>query len=320
MPDKLQVVFEDCQLEFETLSGLMRQSWAENTEQPLIYSADFLRSCFEYPGMRPDLAPVAMWKARPAGFVAGFPRTLSVCGQPGRFVLMTFFTVAPELKGKGVGTSLWAECLRKAQSAGFGGALHYCVDGSISNQATLAGARSAGFEAKRIFTVPYLARILKPLAEFEEPTEIPEAAHLFLVDAGRRIAADLPIARLWSSEEAEWQLKRRHDRCVAWNPNGGLLSGCYMRVADAEQTPCLFVDEIHWGELEAESRKALLGQFLRAASQQARLAVVPLLGYADTKPLQEAGFRRSMRKLHAYLTCWQGSAPTVVNALYADVS
>jgi GNAT superfamily N-acetyltransferase len=314
-----QFPFVDFPGDYSSLAELMSRSWRENAEQPLDYSGDFLRSCLEYPGMTPALAPTILTEGRPAAFVAGFPRTLSVGGRPGRYALLTFFTVAPELKGQGLGVAIWAECLRRARAAGFDGALHYCVDGNISNRVTAAGARAAGFEAVRVFTVPYLMRFLRPAAQPPPPEPISDGALSFLETSALGLASRIPISRLWSADETDWQLRRRSGACATWGPDGGLLSGYVMRIADADRTPCLFIDEIHWGDLTAEGCSSLLARFLSQASAEARLAIVPLLGYVDAAGLQRAGFRRSTRLLHAYLTCWNGPAAGPADALYTDV-
>jgi len=311
-------LFVDAPADASTLAELMARSWRENAEQPLEYSSEFLTSMLGYPGMTADLAPAVVLDGRPAAWAAGFPRHLCVNGETGRYVLMTFFTVAPEMKGKGLGAAVWAECLRRARAAGFNGALHYCVDGNVSNFVTAAGARAAGFEAARIFTVPYLMRFLRP-APASEVQPVPDEALGFLQESARSLAREVHVARRWSAREADWQLRRRMGACVEWSAEGGLLAGYVMRVADAERTPCLFVDEIHWGALPPQRRAELLSRFLGRAAALARLAVVPLLNYTDMSQFQAAGFRRSPRLLHAFLTPFEGPAPVPASSLYADV-
>ena len=43
--------------DFGELAMLMQRSWAENRNEPLLYSAEFLHSAFDYPGSTFELAP-----------------------------------------------------------------------------------------------------------------------------------------------------------------------------------------------------------------------------------------------------------------------
>jgi len=98
-----------------------------------------------------------------------------------------------------------------------------------------------------------------------------------------------------------------------------LLAGYVMRVADADRTPCLFLDEVHWGDLAAEARVELLKRFLMRAASTARLVAAPILGYADLAPFTVCGFRRSPRRLRAYLTRFNSSPLSELGAFYLDV-
>lgn len=311
--------FQDFTGDSVVLGSLIASSWSENPEQGLDYTPEFLQSCFDYPGMTPALAPVLMDGDRPAAFVAAFPRTLSVNGRTGRYALLTFFTVAPGYKGQGLGVRVWTECLHRVRQAGFDGALHYCVDGNVSNHATVAGARAAGYSAQRILTIPYLRAFLRsqpgePVAPLNA-----DGAAAALVSAAAALAAKVPIARQWSQEEALWQCRDRHGALTHWDePSGALVNGYVLPVCDASRTRCLFLDEVHWGRLADEAKAPFLKAFLGRAAGQATIATVPLPGYTDPAHLKAAGFRGAPRQLHAYLTLWSSEAAPV-EALYADV-
>lgn len=311
--------FQDFNGDSVALGSLIASSWSENHEQGLDYTPRFLESCFQYPGMTPALAPVLMDGDRPAAFVAAFPRTLAVNGHRGRYALLTFFTVAPGYKGQGLGVRVWTECLRRVRLAGFDGALHYCVDGNVSNHVTVVGASAAGYSAQRILSIPYLRAFLRSQPAEPVPALDPNRAAAALVEAAEPLAARLPIARQWSPEEALWQCHGRHGALTQWDEaSGALLNGYVLPVCDAARTPCLFLDEVHWGRLTDEEKAPFLKAFLGRAAGQATIATVPLPGYTDPAYLKAAGFRGAPRQLHAYLTLWTTEAAPV-EALYADV-
>jgi hypothetical protein len=197
------------------------------------------------------------------------------------------------------------------------------VDGHKSNAVTAAGARAAGLEARRFFTVNYLMRFLQPVERLDRQTGAPAD----LIDEFMRLAAPVAdralLARLWSREEAEWQCLRRHGAVCSVSERGsrrGLLTGYVMQVADQAGSRCLLVEDILWGTLEPGERVELLGVFLNRAAAEAQLVIVPLLGYADMEPFLALGFRRSTRALHAYLIVWSGpSVPREISAVYLDV-
>lgn len=278
---------------------LIQLSWAENRENPLQYSPELIRSLSGIQGEQPVLMPAFYDNGKLVAFVAGFPRTFLLYGQKRSLLLMTFFTVHPERKGKGLGKAIWAECVRQAKECGYDGTLHYCAEGNPSNGITAAGAREAGFEAKHIFTVRYWMRLLRPgLAGISAQ---PVNTDVFL-RAAEALSPDIALQRVWSKAEAAW-LCNRPDGTVVTD-NTGALSGYKICVADKDLTPCFFVEDILWGHSTNEERAELLQRFLAEAAQNASLAIVPVLGYSDLSPFQAAGFRRSPRLLHTYLTMW----------------
>jgi hypothetical protein len=101
----------------------------------------------------------------------------------------------------------------------------------------------------------------------------------------------------------------------------GFAGGYVMPVANPDRTRCLVVDDILWADLEATDREVVVRDLVGAASAAgARLAVVPVQGYADVQPLVASGFRPSSRSIHAYLTVWSkpvGHEP--LSSYYLDV-
>jgi hypothetical protein len=305
-------------------ADLIASSWKENKDQPLDYNASFLSSCYEYPHTSPELSPAIRRGHGLSAFVSGFPRRVRLDGEELRLVVATFFTVAVEAKGQGLGKKVWAECLRRACEAGFDGAIHYCVDGYKSNLVTMAAAREAGFDCRRVFSVKYLIRTLKP--ELGDPAP-PDDGHLspLFLECVRAVQDRLRFARLWSREEAEWECRGRYGALAESLERGGrwgMITGYRLHIADQRHTPVVFIENLLWDCLQDPERRELLDRFLRKAARSAEIAVVPLWGYTDPAPFQAARFRQSTRMMHAYLTFWNGrQAPDgdEFNPMYIDV-
>jgi hypothetical protein len=184
---------------------------------------------------------------------------------------------------------------------------------------TTEAAREAGLEAKRILTVKYLMRSLSGAPSRDEYSQPPS-----IEDFAAASAAVSPVAleRTWTAAEIEWQCRGRVDPiCVTHRTTKsfGILGGYRMRSLDAPQTPFAVIDDVLWHDLRGPERVELVHVFLRCVASRAQVVVVPLLGYADPSPFLEAGFRRSTRVLHGYLTIWNGDADLVVQGMYMDV-
>jgi GNAT superfamily N-acetyltransferase len=315
--DSMQILERGSVEDVALAARLIGLSWSENRESSLDYTSDFLHSLYSFPNDEPPLAPAFYDRNGLVAFVMGFPRTVQLYGRVVRLLLMTFFTVAPNWKGQGLGRAIWAECLRQAKSAGYEGALHYCVDGTSSNTITAAGACLAGFEARRIFTIRHMMRLLRHEAEHGMGFGSPDP-DLFL-GAAASLRSNVPLKRVWNAQEVKWLCERPRS-LVLTNSAGGALSGYAIDVSDAAHTPCLYVEDVLWDGISSEGRVELLRQFLADASASASMAVVPMLEYADLSPFEAVGFRRSPRVLHAYLTLWSGpvQAPEFPG-MYADV-
>ena len=295
--------------DWESAVDLIHQSWRPGLEATVEYTPGLLSRLSKYPSDLPVLAPAFYDDGDPFAFVIGFPRRVRLERQVRKLLLMSFFTVAPAHRGQGYGRSIWVECLRQAKNVGYDGVIHYCVEGNPSNQITTAAAKSAGFEARRVFTVKFLMRMLRPATD--EPAQPTPAEALvdtcLFLKASEGLNLEVPLVRQWSEAEANWHLSSAGRLCFS-DPTGGVLSGIVQRSADAAHNPCLSIEDVLWGRLTSEARGMLLDCLMRRASQVASFAVVPMLGYADLSPFLAAGFRRSPRLIHAYLTLWDTSA------------
>jgi hypothetical protein len=311
---------EDFRGDFGEIASLMEKSWAENKNQPLLYTEDFLRTCFEYPGAGFSLAPTIYHGAKPAAFVAGFPRTMRFKDKEYAILVITFLTVANEYKKKGYGVIVWSELVKRARAAGFDGMMNYCLDGEAMNGMILGCCRRLNLPAERIYSVQFLSGLLRPKTTSE-------AGDSGSVEAFMNLAIPIkdhtPLTRLWSRKEAEWQ-SARAGAVIARRFVGtrqGLLTGYIMQVANPDRTKCLVVDDIFWGDLAGTEREELVRSFLaKAAAAGARLVIVPVQGYADTQPFSVGRLRPSPRVLHAYFTLWTGSAEIgPLSSFYLDV-
>lgn len=316
---------EDCRGDFEDISRLMERSWAGNTQQALFYPADFLASCFEYPGASFSLGPTIYEGSTPLAFGAAFPRRVCVKGRELNLVIITFLTAASELKKRGYGIVLWSELVKRARAAGFDGMVNYCVDGESMNSMILGCCRMLQLPTARVYTVPYWSRIF-PRRKVESVQAEPAATDVVenFLELAIPIAKQTPLARLWSRKEAEWQCQRRLGSVVAEfasGPRRGMLVGYIMPVANASRTKCLIVEDVLWGDLEPREREQLAQALLdRAFLAGAQTAVAPDLGYADFAPFHAAHFRPSQRLLHTYLTVWNGEPfMETLPSMYLDV-
>jgi hypothetical protein len=310
--------------DFDAVAALMRGSWSETRSQSLFYSAEFLESCLHYPGASHSLAPTLYDGDRPVGFVAGLPRVVRYKGRDRRVLVITLLTVASEFKNRGFGIALWNELVGRGRAAGFDGMVNYCVDGEAMNGMIAGCCQRLQLPVTRFHTIRYLSAFLWPksAAQTERQPPLSEIISAFLASAAL-ISQSVPLTRLWTSEEVRWQCSRA-GALVAYRSAGGhsgVLTGYVMEVADANRTRVLLVDDVLWGSLAGDERGALITELTaQAAAQGARMAIVPLLGYADMEAFRAARFRPSARTLHGYLTLWNDpAAPEPVTQFYLDV-
>lgn len=308
--------------DFESLAAVIRDSWSENQDQSLLYDESFLRTAFAYPGTSFDLAPTIYIDGSPAAFVAGFPRTVRMEGRELRLACLTFWTTSSRFKGRGYGSKVWTEALRRAQVAGYDGAVNFCVDGAATNAIIVACGEKMNAKVRRVFSAKYLVRLLRPTP----PTST--AATLGIVDmflrAAGRVPKAVPLVRIWSREEAEWQCLLRTGALCATHEEGarsGVVTGYVTEVIGETPTKALLIEDLLWGDLEAPERTALLGKLLtKGAAAGAQIAVAPLMSYAETETLRGMGFRQSRRLMHMYLTVLgDAPLPEPLPSVYLDV-
>jgi GNAT superfamily N-acetyltransferase len=313
--------------DFTHLASLMQSSWAENSGQALLYTSEFLASCFEYPESDFSLAPAIYVQSKPVAFVAGFPRRVKFNGREQKIVVITFLTVLPEYKKKGLGIILWSELVTRARSAGFDGMVNYCVDGESMNAMIVGSCNRLKLPIARIYSARYMSTALRSDETSHALTDtIPRAVGIFL-DLAAPLAGSQPLARLWTKPEVEWQCVRRSQpitETLSLGGRTGLLSGYIMSISGKQPTKCLLIEDILWGTLTTEERQALLQKFLnKAAHAGVRLATVPVLGYAEMEPFKKARFQSTRRVLHAYLTLWSPGHPDLpvepLASMYLDV-
>lgn len=318
---------EDFRGDFSEVATLIQSSWSENSQQPLLYRPEFLASFFEYPGSNSALSPTLYEQNKPVAFVAGFPRQLRYKGRSLRVIVSAFLSVSTQHKKNGYGVIIWSELVNRIRAAGFDGMINYCVDGEPMNGIILGCCRLLRLPTERIFSIPYQMRLLQPKNSEAVPTQMAEMAdsqtvQMFL-EAAAPITDRVPLARTWTELEAAWQCHRYGALVTAKaaGPRRGLLTGYVMEIANAQQTKCLLIEDLFWGNLDPAERKILLRDLLnQAVAAGAQMAIAPCLNYADLQPLTAARFRSSPRLLHVYLSLFSGgSKPEPVTAMYLDV-
>ena len=315
---------EDFRGNFEDLALFMQSSWAENKSLPPLYTPEFLASCFSYPGASFSLAPTLYEDSRIVGFVAGFPRRVHYQGKDLRIIVTAFLTVANDHKKSGLGIVLWTELVTRARAAGYLGVMSYSVEGEPMANMMLGCYQRMRVPASRIFSVHYLMRLMSPKPSRPDSENVGQGLMDRFLSAAARASEAIPLCRIWSPEEAEWQCRHRANAIVVSHSPGerqGFLTGYVMPIAERGRAKCLFIEDILWNDLTEEERQVLVQKLVdRAASAGASMAVVPLLGYADPEPFIKSRFLRSPRVLHAYLGLWDESLqPGPVTAFYLDV-
>ena len=301
-------------------AALIRESWSENRGGEPDYDERFLRSCLEYPE-KSIIAPAIYEDDKLVAMVCGFPRNVLLRGSERRLLLMTFLTVAPRKKGHGLGTSVWAHCLRKAQEAGFDGAIHYCSEGNISNFVTVNAARREGLSATQIMSVHFLQKLLKPSSTEFSHSQIPSVSDF--LDAANSVRQHASLIRVWTPPEAEWQMEHRAGAfCVTERSESavGALTGYCVTTRDSCGTRCMMIDDVLWYDFSLEKQENMLQRFTLGAAAKAEIAVVPLLEYVDLSVFKRCGFRLARRRLNAYVTLWNTKAEAnELRPFYMDV-
>lgn len=315
---------EDFRGDYDRLASLMQLSWADNVKQPLLYSAEFLASVFEYPGAGFSLAPTLYDGSEPIAFVAGFPRHVRIKDRQLSLAIGSFLSVSREYKKRGYGIVVWSELVKRVRARGFDGMMNYCVEGEPMNGMILGCCRRLNVPVAPAYTVHYLSCYLWPKdAGAGGGPSSPGIIERFM-ELAAPVTEHAALARIWSRPEAEWQCVRRLGAVVAEHSveqRRGILAGTIMPIADPKRTKCLIIDDILWGDLEREERFLLVRQLKsKAATAGARMVIVPVLGYADMEPFISAGLRPSQRTVQAYLSAWKDpSEREGLDSMYLDV-
>ena len=316
------VQIEDFRGDFAQVAALIQESWQENGKQGLFYTPEFLASYLSYPGSKYSLAPALYEGEKPRAFVAGFPRTVQYKGRELRVIICTLLSVSSECKKRGYGVILWSELVKRAQSAGYDGMVNYCVEGEPMNGMILGCCRMLNLPTERIFSVQYLMRFLQPKLVTSRAADSQDLTAEFRRCASL-IGNDTPLSRVWTEDEARWQLQRPDGVVASHRSEGkeGILTGYLMHAANPQRTKCLLIEDVLWGTLENGERLALVEAMLdRGIQAGARMAFLPCLGYSDIAPFRSARFRSSPRTLHCYLTVFDGEpSPEPVPSMYLDV-
>ncbi len=321
-PLLLRPLVEDFRGDFENLSAMMVDSWSRRKEQALVYSPEYLRSCFAYPGMSTQLAPTIYIGGAPVAFIAGFPRRVRAGGRELSLVRTSLLTTAPALYIKGWGIVVWSELARRALSLGFDGMINYSVTGLGMDGFFVKCSRRVGLVTRHVFTVNCLARLVR---QESDPRGV--GGHLPNVDLFLELAASAPqaaLSRVWTRAEAAWQFSRNGTLYADCTESGrrGLIAGYLMGLTGAPPLKCALIDDVFWGDLGDGERCRLVQAFLsRCRTAGADMAMVPLLGWMDAAPFHACGFRTSRRVIDVYLSLPAGRASEVEEgpAIYLDV-
>jgi GNAT superfamily N-acetyltransferase len=298
--------------DFDRLAQLMQRSWSDNPAPGLLYSTEFLESLFRQPGASYALAPTIYYGTTPVGFVAGFPRHIKYKNREWNVLIITLLTVSSEYKKLGFGVALWCEVVKRARNLGFDGMMNYCIDREPMNGMIVGCCQRLQLPVEQVYSINYLTSILWPKATELSTEADHESTDAFLAEA-MHVCGSAEIGRRWTPEEAQWQCSREGAVVARYEAGSrrGLLTGYVMGITDQNHTQSLLVEDIFWGSLNAEERTALVRRLaVMAVARGARIAIAPVLGYADMEPFRAARFRPSTRKLHAYFTLWKES-PTV---------
>lgn len=312
--------------DYAALASMMERAWSHDSGA-FLYTPDYLRSVLTSPGAGPSLAPTLYENDEPKGFASGFPRRVLLEGRSISIVVSANLTITPAYQKLGMGGVLLGDLIKRAQAEGHDGMMQYCIAGGPMNGIVLGLGRALGIPTQQVQTIAYLSRTLFPKGaaapQLEEDPPERETAPEMLMELAAEVARGTRLARQWSRADAQWQCSR--DGAVVAQlvvgPRRGLLTGYIMQVAAGDLPKCLIIDDILWGSLEDSERALLVKALLqKAAAAGARLAIAPVLGYADTAPLTAAHFRQSNRVLHAYLSVWTGKPPTeTLPSMYLDV-
>jgi hypothetical protein len=170
-----------------------------------------------------------------------------------------------------------------------------------------------------VFDVHFLMRLVDRTELSEAPSAWSSQA---FVAAAQGMPDEVALARRWTDEEARWHFSRPGSfaATVASGSESGAIAGHCAPVLDGSGLRSVSIEDVLWQTLPSQERHGLLSQFIAAAaSRGADVIGVPVLGYADLSEFRAAGFRKTRRLLHAYLTRWTADPVAPFDAMYLDV-
>ena len=312
----MKLELRDIAARYEDAAAVIRRAFQTNDETPVNYNSAFLASCYSYPGTQPALSPAFFDGDRLVAVLMSVPRHVVFEQKRLNLALLSLNAVQPEYRAYGLGIEIVTEAVRRACMHGYNGAIYYCVDGHPANRTSAAGVKAAGATSHRVFTVEYLIKVLRGMPEEGSNPANPRD----FLDAAEPLSRKVTFSRVWSIEEATWQCFGRYgalSESLKTDERRGVVTGYVLETHSG--SACLFVEDLLWEELEDEQKKLLLRRLLNRAARSAQIAVVPLWGYTRYDVFRELGFRKSPRRLHVYLSLWNGSnVKSPLGAMYMD--
>ncbi len=316
---------EDFRGDFRALAALMKESWAGNTQEPLLYTEEFLRSMIQPPSGSPEQpsAPLSLCTAiyqRDAliAFGAGVLRNVHYAGKTLRFLLDSFITVSPAARGRNLGATIWHDLAARTRRGGWDGLITFCVEGEHMDRKLMSFAQSDSLTTVKAFTVSYLAR---PVPKNRTPDAQRADPNILL-----RKSEGLGTAfrRIWTSRDAAWQCNERLGAfgcSLAEGETQATITAYSMLTGGLKPVRCGLVDDVLWEGLDDAQCSRMVDLLLNSArGMDVELLLVPVLNYFDPAPFVAAGFRKTRRTLNLYLTSWNGlSVPSELDAAYIDV-
>jgi hypothetical protein len=306
---------------FSELASLMQLSWAQNSQEPLLYTEPFLSSVLRQPGASVDLCPAIYDGDDLIAFGAGIPRRVQFDGASWNVSLTCFLTVSPHArKGGGLGVSIWRRLAHLAEANGLDAMISYGIEGDRLDRGLLNVAKFYDLPTCRSFRVAYVAR---PIPK-NRPGFAEKADPAVLLRLAARLPEDIGFRRIWTAAEAHWQCGEREGGFGATLKAGaaeGVITAYTMSTASATPVCCGLVDDVLWDDLDAVHRRRLIDQLLSSASAAGvDVLLVPVMNYFDAAPFRAAGFRTTKRTLNLYLTSWNPRFPLKeLSAAYIDV-
>jgi GNAT superfamily N-acetyltransferase len=309
---------EDFRGDFHELAALMKESWAGNTQEPLLYTEEFLQSTIGNQSASFSFCPAVYEQDALIAFGAGMVRNVRYAGTTLHLLLDSFITVSPAARGKGLGAKIWHDLAARARRAGLDGLITFCVQGEHMDRKLMSFAQDDSMATAKVFTVTYLARPVPrsrtPDAQRADPkTLITKSAEL-----------ETSFRRIWTDPDGAWQCHERVGAfgCSLPDTQGKATITAYaMLTGGAKPVRCGLVDDVLWEGTDDAQRSRMVNLLLDSArGMEVELLLVPVLNYFDPALFVAAGFRKTRRTLNLYLTFWNGvSLPSEMDSVYVDV-